>query len=370
MDKNRLICFIACVVVIHACQVIAADLGHMNIKLHKLSRKHDALQQEVDDLWATIIRSGIQKLDHGNQTKTDDDINTQELFTKVNKKLSEMEDLKKEIKILILYSRTGLKNEKAWQKKAMKNMTSEWENLKTTVETENKNLDKTFRDTEDSNDKRLSKMETENTKLRNIIAEVQNDYKKIQENNEQELSNVQAENRELRNILAVVKQDYEKVQENMEAQIGSLTDTINELREQELFVCDEGWEGFNGHCYLHQTPGGYSWDGAAAFCESMDSHLVEITSDAEMQFINEFTSKKGVQYGKWTGATDRDDQGNYVYQHSKLPVPEKFWRKGEPNNENHHCVDVWDITQNGTGILEFFDWPCSNLYNAVCEKSW
>ena len=31
-----------------------------------------------------------------------------------------------------------------------------------------------------------------------------------------------------------------------------------------------------------------------------------------MKFINGFTCNKEVQYGTWTGATDRDDHGNNI----------------------------------------------------------
>ena len=43
-----------------------------------------------------------------------------------------------------------------------------------------------------------------------------------------------------------------------------------------------------------------------------------------MKFTNELMRKRDVKYVKLVGVTDGDDNGNYVYQHSKVPVPEQF----------------------------------------------
>ena len=375
MNRNYSIWFIACAVVIHLCHIMAADLGHMSIQVNKLNRKHNALQLEVDELWATIIRSGIQKNDNGIKTQVDDnDRNAQELFTKVNDKLAEMEGLKKEIENLIMYSRAGLENEKVWQREAMGILANQWENLRISVKDEFENLKQTIRDALDTHDQQLRKMQTENLELITIIAEFKNDNKKMQENHDQQLSKMQAENQELRNIIAAVQNDNQKMLQNIEANNAALKDVIHERQndniqmKQETNVCDEGWEEFNGHCYLHRTKGEI-WDAAAAFCESKNSYLVEITTDTEMDFINEFMRKENVQYGKWVGATYREDQGAFVYKQSNTRVPENFWRKGQlDSSDGEHCAAMYDNTANGTGIIEFFDYSCKGKFNAVCEK--
>ena len=115
---------ITCVLLVCLCQDAAGNLGCLNINLNKLCRKQENLRSEVEDIWAVIVTSGIQKQDYGNKTRTDDlGINVQELLPKVNGTLNTIQGLKTEVKHLIVSSRNGLKHEKSWQREAIRNVT-------------------------------------------------------------------------------------------------------------------------------------------------------------------------------------------------------------------------------------------------------
>ena len=77
----------------------------------------------------------------------------------------------------------------------------------------------------------------------------------------------------------------------------------------------------------------------------------------------------------WVGATGRDSQGQFVYQHSGEQVPGAYWAHGEPNNlfkaGDEHCVKMRMIRGFfgfGDGDLEFFDQPCNERWWFICEK--
>ena len=73
MSNISLILFVACAVVNSMCNAQKTAVGHLNIKIRKLNRKTDFLQQEVDDIWATVLKPDIVGQDYGNRTRTDDE---------------------------------------------------------------------------------------------------------------------------------------------------------------------------------------------------------------------------------------------------------------------------------------------------------
>ena len=128
-------------------------------------------------------------------------------------------------------------------------------------------------------------------------------------------------------------------------------------------TCDEGWQSFNGHCYL-LVRGKKTWDDASIFCGSKGSYLIEITTDEDFEFVAELM--RYVLLDKfWIGAKDRDVERKYVYQHSKQQVPDKYWRKGEPNDYNgeQHCAAM----NSYNGLLELYDNGCNWNRWFVCE---
>ena len=131
--------------------------------------------------------------------------------------------------------------------------------------------------------------------------------------------------------------------------------------------CDAGWTYFNGHCYLLVSMQRKSWDNASAYCEDITSYLIEITTDTEREFVNMLLRdyiRRWVWF--WTGATDRDTEGTFVYQHSREHVPKEYWRIGEPNDYagREQCAGMTKYY----GDFEFQDEPCIGNFNFICEK--
>ena len=123
-----------------------------------------------------------------------------------------------------------------------------------------------------------------------------------------------------------------------------------------LHSCGEDWTHFNGHCYLVVKEYGKTWDEASAY-------LVEITPKAELEFAAQLIHNYKYAHF-WIGATDRAEEGRFVYQNSKQEVSEEYWGEGEPNNYrgNQHCAFMWSGWADG---LEFYDESCY-YYNCFC----
>ena len=383
MATNSLILLITLLLAICFCQDIKAD-KRREIKLQKLTRMHNALQKEVDDIWETIITTGKDTQDNENTARTD--------VIGTDTQLTAVQELKTEVEHLILSLRLGFKNEKSLQREAIRNITilqdvfqtDLTERLDTKVaridqscndfqakmETETSEFNKRIKDARDEQgvfNERITKLldnlstkqnrlETENNELKRSFAEVKKDFQ-----------NFVAEHETLKQTILNVKNDNEKMKTELIMCI-SQTKTTTTITPPTLTTttaapppttlrksCDGGWLSFNGHCYLSKDRY-ITWDDAVAFCESKNSYLVEITTDAELRFVSSHFR------WFWLGATDRETSGTFVYQHSRLQVPLRFWDKGEPRYTGNKCVYIYLRNK------KTYSSDCTYRHAVVCEK--
>lgn len=95
MVKISLILFVICASVFCLCHAQNANIRRLNIKLNRLSRQTNVLQQDVDDIWSIILTSGIHVQELGNKTRTDNfGIDNTECMTKLNGTISTFQELK------------------------------------------------------------------------------------------------------------------------------------------------------------------------------------------------------------------------------------------------------------------------------------
>ena len=127
--------------------------------------------------------------------------------------------------------------------------------------------------------------------------------------------------------------------------------------------CDEGWTSFNDSCYV-VVQQAKSWDEASDHCGIMGSYLLEITSDAERDFVEDTLTdiEAGEKY--WIGATYRVCEGKFKYRRSGEPVPE-YWAPGQPNETDEPCVYM----SLSDGVMEFYDEHRCLKFYFVCEKA-
>jgi len=126
--------------------------------------------------------------------------------------------------------------------------------------------------------------------------------------------------------------------------------------------CEPGWEAFQDSCYQYQ-PQHTSWDDAQAHCETMDAHLVAVSSQVENWFVFILTGGDIFQpiageHG-WIGLNG--PSSTWV---NGEPLNYTSWSPGEPNTNWEGCV----ISETTTTIATWNDVPCSNNYPSVCEK--
>lgn len=301
MAKCVLILSIAYGLIIRNCLAKRTDRGSLDIRVQRLERKTDVLQTDVDDIWEKIH---VQE--YGNQTRTDHVGSTdKDCEAKMNNSEGTLKKLKFEVEHLVMTSRNGLKSEKHWQRKTIRNLRGMFEEFQTSVSTVLDNLNAN-----------QQKLETENEVLRQAILHMQTEISK----------------------------------------------------KQDAITCDDDWKSFNGHCYLFVNEQ-KTWDDALAFCGNRNSYLIEIGTHEEFEFAADVVRHYNGHWF-WIGATDREEEGTFVYQHSRQQLPKIYWAKGQPDNLNwsQHCVRMGRFSESFSVGLEFDDGGCNWHYYIACEK--
>ncbi|RUS83253.1 hypothetical protein EGW08_008976 [Elysia chlorotica] len=98
-------------------------------------------------------------------------------------------------------------------------------------------------------------------------------------------------------------------------------------------------------------------------CESYGGYIAEIDDQAENDFVFNFVKTVGPRQKYAVGNNDIDEEGKYVFYHSKKPVVFSKWIKNEPNNDrgNEDCVGIY-VQYDGLN-----DFPCDHVLNFICE---
>ena len=97
-------------------------------------------------------------------------------------------------------------------------------------------------------------------------------------------------------------------------------------------------------------------------CEIMGGYLVEIDDQKEFDFVFDFCkSLEGDNF--FTGGNDIDEEGVWIYWHSKKPVEFSKWYQDQPNNfmGREHCMEI------RTSFKATNDWDCHETGKFICE---
>ncbi|KAI4887817.1 hypothetical protein NFI96_027054 [Prochilodus magdalenae] len=123
----------------------------------------------------------------------------------------------------------------------------------------------------------------------------------------------------------------------------------------------EGWMFFDSSIYLVSTEK-KSWSDSRQYCTQRGADLVIINSTEEQDFTERL--RRGEK--AWIGLTDRDREGVWRWVNDSA-LTTGFWRSGEPNGETQeNCVIIGDETD---PVKNWADYPCSDRFVGVCEKS-
>ena len=129
--------------------------------------------------------------------------------------------------------------------------------------------------------------------------------------------------------------------------------------------CLDGWEFFEGSCYGMGITG-ESFSRARSHCKEKDAHLVEITSDGEKTFVQDFLKKNaGSSTAAWIGAK-RYIFGNWEWDFSLDYVDTSGWPGATQSSQGAACAIL--SKDKDWGWAEQSCSAKSPTVTSVCEK--
>ncbi|XP_022312082.2 asialoglycoprotein receptor 2-like isoform X2 [Crassostrea virginica] len=150
----------------------------------------------------------------------------------------------------------------------------------------------------------------------------------------------------------------------------SLENLFSDL--ESLKGCDDDWIEYGGHCYFI-GPSKVTWEEAKAACLGVCSHLVEIDSKEESEWLaNTFLNKStcaGLWFDctSWTGGNDLQTEGHYKWDWSDSTLTFTNWQVTEPSLGDPDLADrkdCIDVMRDG----RWNDRQCHYLNSYICEK--
>merc|ERR1712013_491737 len=126
--------------------------------------------------------------------------------------------------------------------------------------------------------------------------------------------------------------------------------------------CTEGWQEFDGRCYLWVTNQERNWTEAEKFCNSEEGHLASVTSKEMHEFILEEVEKRKTKV--WIGATDQESEGTWKWS-DYSPFDFRGWIYNPDVDENVNCVELYN-TIDGAG---WNDLECGTPMHFVCASA-
>ena len=104
---------------------------------------------------------------------------------------------------------------------------------------------------------------------------------------------------------------------------------VDYFRKANVMGSSKSWKEFNGHYYKIFNINS-NWQQAKEYCESMDGHLVTITSQNEQNFIENLINLQGTRNNLWIGSfRNSSDVWSWVTGES---FSYSNWAKGMPDN--------------------------------------
>ena len=338
----KFICLLVCILAISSAQNPA--IQHLNMKVKRLNRITDVLKQDVDDIW--IALSSTTRNMHGVFTDMTGDEMYSNIMSKVNETKTTMKQQRTELEQFVLYARQGLQKQKMLHHETVRDLTLSWLEFQKNTSTEIKDMKKN-----------LNRLEEENTMCQSKIENITHGYNEKMHKIEDKVNANQEKNEGLEKNDRELQKQINK-QENMTVK---MQQEMKELLTH-MFVCQKGWKSFEHHCYIFSSEK-KNWNQAWAFCQAMNSYLVELQTHDEIQFVGTLSTAIRL----WIGASDNETEGTFIWNNSREPVSQSFWKSGEPNNANsgEQCAEVYYV-QSAYG--KFNDNSCSKSFNFVCEK--
>uniref|UniRef100_A0A672N1X3 C-type lectin domain-containing protein n=1 Tax=Sinocyclocheilus grahami TaxID=75366 RepID=A0A672N1X3_SINGR len=123
-----------------------------------------------------------------------------------------------------------------------------------------------------------------------------------------------------------------------------------------LLSSNYGWIYYQSNLYFVSSEK-KSWTESRRYCMERGADLIIINNREEQDFVQKISANANV----WIGLTDIDVEGRWKWVDGST-LTTGFWDPREPNgHRGENCALTY--------LPEWADYPCSDLFLWICEKS-
>ncbi|XP_076093446.1 perlucin-like protein [Mytilus galloprovincialis] len=127
--------------------------------------------------------------------------------------------------------------------------------------------------------------------------------------------------------------------------------------------CDPGWEHRWNKCYYFSTEI-RNWEDAETVCRQYGSHLVEVESADEDEYIRAYSRNTG--RSNWIGLRDSVTEGDWRWSQGGARPEYTNWATNEPDNIFDQDCALLDLLYN----YHWVSGVCWLGHNFICEKDY
>ena len=124
--------------------------------------------------------------------------------------------------------------------------------------------------------------------------------------------------------------------------------------------CPDGWEPFEGKCYLWTTNRKATWANAETFCRGERGHLASITTNE----VNKYMLNRVGANKVWIGANDRKTEGTWEWTDCS-PFNFEGWVHPPTLLRKDNCAELYNTNEDERG---WNDLECHMPLDFVCAR--
>ncbi|XP_062595558.1 CD209 antigen-like protein D [Saccostrea cucullata] len=128
-------------------------------------------------------------------------------------------------------------------------------------------------------------------------------------------------------------------------------------------ACEKEWISYQKSCYYFSTSTA-TFRGAMSACYLIGAELLELQNAIEKKWFDNQIRLRGHSPQIWLGASDTQQEGQFISVSKAEVLPYNHWLKGQPDNVGgaEDCATYW------LAYKAMNDAPCHYTYNYVCKK--
>jgi hypothetical protein len=147
-----------------------------------------------------------------------------------------------------------------------------------------------------------------------------------------------------------------------------MSEMLSKHVEAQKILSQSLWHNF-GNSFYFIGKESLNWSQAIDTCKALDAYLVQIEDSNESKFITDlvkptFAERESIDFGVWIGGSDLQNEGAWIWEHSKARIVFSNWGQNEPNgNRRENCLHLYkrkDWVWNDT--------ICRLKMGFICEK--